>query len=89
MTRVVLEQKSPSTTTVADVMTGEIVCIAPERDAEEAMALMRAYRVRHLPVVEGGIVIGMISMGDLVRWASDNQDSEIRMLQEYVAGVYS
>lgn len=89
MTRVVLEQRNPSTTTVADIMTREVVCIGADREAEEAMALMTERRVRHLPVVERGIVIGIISMGDLVRWASHNQDSEIRMLQDYVAGMYS
>ena len=89
MTRVLLEQRNPSTTTVAEVMTKEVVFIGPDREAEDAMALMTERCVRHLPVVERGIVIGIISMGDLVRWASHNQDSEIRMLQEYVGGMYS
>jgi signal-transduction protein with cAMP-binding, CBS, and nucleotidyltransferase domain len=53
------------------------------------MALMTARRVRHLPVVELGTVIGIVSMGDLVRWQSNNQDYEIRTLKDYVSGVYA
>src|SRR4051812_9773420 len=86
MTRVVLQRRDPSSTTVGEVMTREIVCIESNREPEEAMAVMTERHVRHLPVMDHGEVIGLVSIGDLVRWASHNQESEIRMLQDYVAG---
>jgi len=89
MTRVVLEQRDPATTPVEEIMTREVLCIDPDRTPEEAMSLMTARRVRHLPVVEGRSVVGIISIGDLVRWASRSQDYEIRTLREYVSGVYA
>jgi CBS domain-containing protein len=89
MTRLVLEQRDPAMTTVGEIMTPEVLCIDPDRSPEEAMSLMTARRVRHLPVVEGRSVVGIISIGDLVRWASRNQDYEIRTLREYVSGVYA
>ena len=89
MTRLVLEQRDPAMTTVSEIMTPEVLCIDPDRSPEEAMSLMTARRVRHLPVVEGRSVVGIVSIGDLVRWASRNQDYEIRTLREYVSGVYA
>ena len=55
---------------------------------EEVMALMTEKRIRHLPVVENGKVIGVISIGDLARRVSHNQDFEIRVMRDYVCGVY-
>ncbi|MBI2839663.1 MAG: CBS domain-containing protein [Acidobacteria bacterium] len=88
MSRVILTRKDPSTTKVADVMTRELVCIEPGTAAAEAMAIMTQRRCRHLPVVNEGKVVGMISIGDLVRWASRNQEFEIRMLTDYISGKY-
>lgn len=89
MMRVLLERRDPSTTTVADVMTRDIVCIRPDREPEEAMTLMAERHVRHLPVVDFGVVIGIVSMGDLVQWTNHNQEYEIRALKQYVYGGYS
>jgi CBS domain-containing protein len=89
MRRLVLEQRDPARTKVAEIMTLEVLCIDADREPEEAMSLMTARRVRHLPVVEGSTVVGIISIGDLVRWASRHQDYEIRTLREYVSGVYA
>jgi len=89
MTRLVLEQRDPSRTTVEEIMTTDVLCIDPDRSPEEAMSIMTARRVRHLPVVDGRSVIGIVSIGDLVRWASRSQDYEIRTLREYVSGVYA
>jgi CBS domain-containing protein len=88
MARLVLEQRDPATTHVAEIMSRDVLCIDPDREPEEAMALMTERRVRHLPVVYDGTVIGIISMGDLVRWASRNQEFEARVLRDYVIGVY-
>jgi len=88
MTRVILAGKDPTKTTVADVMTREVVCVEEGASAESAMAIMTERRIRHLPVVQEGRVSGMISIGDLVRWASRNQAFEIRVLTDYIRGKY-
>jgi len=88
MTRLVLERRDPASTRVGDIMTRNVLCIDPNQEPEQAMALMTEHRVRHLPVVEGRTVIGVLSIGDLVRWASRNRDFEIRSLYDYVQGVY-
>jgi CBS domain-containing protein len=88
MTRLVLEQRNPATTRVSDIMTRDVLCIGPDQEPEQAMAIMTERRVRHLPVVEAGKVVGIVSIGDLVRWVSHNQDFEIRVLRDYVYGIY-
>jgi CBS domain-containing protein len=88
MTRLVLERRDAATTTVAEIMTRDVLCIDPEHEPEEVMALMTERRVRHLPVVEGRRVVGIVSIGDLVRWAIRNQEFEVRILRDYVCGVY-
>ena len=86
--RVLLERRDPATTKVSDVMTREVVCIGVEASPGEAMRVMTDRRCRHLPVVLGGSVVGIVSIGDLVRAASRDQEYEIRMLQEYLSGKY-
>jgi CBS domain-containing protein len=88
LTRVILEQRAPSETSVEKVMTRAVACVRPTTKAREAMAIMTERRCRHLPVVAEGSVVGMVSIGDLVRWASQEQAIEIRMLTEYVNGGY-
>ena len=88
MTRLVLRQLDASATSVRAVMTTDVLSIQPELELEEAMQLMTEHRVRHLPVVEDGKVMGIVSIGDLVRWVSRNQDVEIRAMRDYVRGVY-
>lgn len=89
MTRVILARRDPATTPVAGVMTCAVVCVEPSTPARQAMAVMTERRCRHLPVVQDGRVVGMISIGDLVHWASREQEAEIKRLTEYVQGVYS
>jgi signal-transduction protein with cAMP-binding, CBS, and nucleotidyltransferase domain len=95
MRRVVLAGRDPSHTRVQDVMTGEVVCIAPDVPVRDAMKLMTARRVRHLPVAERGRIIGLVSIGDLVRWTAEEsvhaiEDGQHQLfeLTEYVAGRY-
>jgi CBS domain-containing protein len=86
--RVILARRDPATTLVRDVMTHEVVCVSRDIRPAEAMAMITERRCRHLPVVEGGRVTGMISIGDLVRYFSQNQEYEIKMLRDYVDGRY-
>jgi CBS domain-containing protein len=88
MTRLVLQHRDATKTSVREIMTKDVLCIDPEHEPEQVMALMTERRVRHLPVVENRKVIGLISIGDLVRWVSRNQDFEIRAMRDYVSGVY-
>jgi CBS domain-containing protein len=88
MSRVVLAGKEPSTTPVAEVMTTEVTSIAPDVSAHDAMALMTDRRVRHLPVAEGRRIVGLVSIGDLVRWTLHDREAEIANLQDYVSGRY-
>jgi CBS domain-containing protein len=88
MNRLVLQQRPAASTHVAEIMSRDVLCIDPDREPEAAMALMTERRVRHLPVVVENVVIGIISMGDLVRWASRNSEFEVRVLRDYVIGVY-
>jgi len=69
-------------------MSTEVVFVEPSTRAEEAMAVMTERRCRHLPVVSEGRVVGLISIGDLVRWASRNQEFQIRQLENYICGKY-
>jgi CBS domain-containing protein len=88
MTRVVLSQRDPAKTKVCEAMTSAVVCISPDATVEDAMQLMTDRRCRHLPVVVDGRVEGLVSIGDLVRSVSREEESEIRMLHEYVSGRY-
>ena len=86
LSRVLLQQRGCAETPVELVMTRAVACVRPETSAHEAMAVMTERRCRHLPVVADEGVVGIVSMGDLVRWASREQEIELRMLTEYVRG---
>ncbi len=84
--RVVDIGRDPNSTRIADVMTSELVVVEPSTRIEQAMAVMTQRRCRHLPVVENGEVAGMVSIGDLIRWVSMNQEVEIQHLVDYITG---
>ena len=88
MTRVILGGRNPATTRIAEVMSTDVVFVEPSTPAGEAMAVMTERRCRHLPVVSEGRVVGLISIGDLVRWVSRNQEFHIRQLEDYICGKY-
>lgn len=84
--RVTLEDRAPRTTQVRDVMTPRLICTEPRATIDECMAIMTQERIRHLPVADQGQVVGMISIGDLVKRLSREQEVEIRYLTEYIRG---
>jgi len=88
MRRVVLAGRDPARTRVVEVMTEDVVCVPPDLSPHEAMALITRRCVRHLPVVVGRRIVGVISIGDLVRWMIRERDYEIDQLRDYVAGRY-
>ncbi len=84
--RVTLEDRAPRTTRVSEVMTPRLLCIEPTATIHECMAIMTQERIRHLPVVDQGRLVGLISIGDLVKCLSREQEVEIRYLNEYIRG---
>jgi len=84
--KVVLAGRSSKDAKVSEVMTTNMVCVAPERSVDECMALMTDKRLRHLPVLKDRRVVGLISIGDLVKSKIDDQEFTIAQLQSYIAG---
>jgi CBS domain-containing protein len=84
--KIILEGKSSKTSTVAEVMTKSVLCVSPERTIEECMALMTDKRARHLPVIDHKRVVGVISIGDLVKEMISEQRVLIDQLQHYISG---
>lgn len=82
--RVVLLGRSTATTLVNDVMTSQVVCVRADTHTSECLALMTERRIRHLPVKEDGEVIGVLSIGDLVRSTIAEQRFTIEQLESYL-----
>jgi CBS domain-containing protein len=84
--KVILEGKSSKSSTVAEVMTKRVLCVTPERTIDECMALMTDKRARHLPVLDHKRVVGVISIGDLVKAMINEQQVLIDQLEHYISG---
>ena len=84
--RVVDADRDPALTKVAAVMTRNPATIALSAHVSEAMSLMTERRFRHLPVMEDGAVVGMLSIGDILRWLTMQQEDEIRQMSAYITG---
>jgi len=86
--KVILKGQSSKDTLVGMIMTREVVTVGEAGGVGEALRVMAERRVRHLPVMRDGRVVGMLSIGDLVKWVISAQDSTIRQLQGYITGGY-
>lgn len=86
--KVILMGRSSQQTLVREIMSKPVMFITPEQTVEDAMRLMTTRRVRHLPVMEGDEMIGMLSIGDLVNWIITTQQHTIRHLHNYIGGKY-
>jgi len=84
--KIALMGKNSRDTRVAEVLSGKVTCVSPNDSVEECMRLMTELRVRHLPVVEGDKVLGVISIGDLVNWIISAQNSAIEQMEQYITG---
>ena len=84
--KVILLGRSSAETPVWQIMSSPVVTVTPEEDVRQCMQLMTAKRIRHLPVVQGDRMVGMISIGDLVRAVIEEQDQTIEHLERFISG---
>jgi CBS domain-containing protein len=82
--RMTLEGRDDKETAVRDVMSSPLVVVTPQNTIDECMAMMTDRRIRHLPVVDGGDVVGIVSIGDIVKFKSKQQSFEIKYLTDYI-----
>jgi CBS domain-containing protein len=84
--KVILEGKSSQSASVAEIMTTKVLCVSPKQTIDECMALMTDKRARHLPVLDHKQIIGVVSIGDLVKAMINEQKVLIDHLQNYISG---
>lgn len=88
MTRVVACECNPAETPVSEVMTSSLAAVGPDTTVQQAMAIVTEKRYRHLPVMDGDELLGLVSSGDLMHWVVKSQSYEIESLVRYITGQY-
>jgi CBS domain-containing protein len=86
--KVILKDRSSKDTPVWEIMTERVLTASPQNTVEECMRLMTENRIRHLPVLDGAKVVGIVSIGDLVNWTISAHEETIGQLQGYIEGRY-
>jgi len=86
--KVILKGKSSKETPVKEIMTSPVIYVTRQQSLDECMALMTNHHIRHLPVVEGEQLLGLVSIGDLVKWIISEQEETIKQLEHYIAGNF-
>jgi CBS domain-containing protein len=84
--KIAIHGRTSRDTLVGEIMSSPLIYVTPETSVEEAMAIMTDRRIRHLPVAEDEDVVGIISIGDLVKFQSSEQSFQIKYLTEYISG---
>ena len=85
--KVVLQGRHSQDTPVSDIITSSVITVTPSHTVEECMRIVTDKRIRHLPVVDGDRVIGIVSIGDLVNWVLTEQQETIRHLEAWISGT--
>ena len=86
--KVILRGKSSKATPVDEIMTSPVIFVAPDQGVEECMGIMTKNRIRHLPVMKNQTVLGVVSIGDLVKWVVSEQEETIEHLQNFISSKY-
>jgi CBS domain-containing protein len=86
--KVSLKGKSSKDTPVREIMTQGVVTVTEADTIRECMRVMTDSHIRHLPVMEGKRIVGIVSLGDLVKWTISAQEATIEALQQYITGAY-
>jgi len=84
--KVALKGRSSKDTRVKDILSGQVQFVSPDHTVEQCLRLMTEHRVRHLPVLDGKKILGVLSIGDLVNWIISTQSSTIHQLETYITG---
>ena len=84
--KIILKGRASNTTHVGEVVSSPVVTVGPDETVEDCMRLMTGRHIRHLPVVQSGKVIGVISIGDLVNWTISAQKAALEQMQSYLSG---
>jgi CBS domain-containing protein len=86
--KVILQGKSSKQTLVKEIMTSPAIFVTPDQTVQDCMRTMTERHIRHLPVVENGAILGVVSIGDLVKWMISAQEQTISQLNNYITSKY-